>query len=218
MAAPHNVDPAQLLEEHLASASPDVLREMVAALANAMMSAQADQVCGAGDGERSTERTNRRNGYRSREWDTRAGAVELAVPKLRHGSYFPDWLLTHRRRAEQALVTVVATAYLLGVDREPPLHEPGTARQKPDPHRHRRARRGRRADRDTRTTDRINSNSRSRGVDRIHQLRGRGVADTGKHHTRFHQHNTTGRNNRHRRRTHAGGPSHSCSLGCDHKS
>jgi transposase-like protein len=88
---------------------------MIASFANAMMSAQADQVCGAGWGERSDERVNRRNGYRAREWDTRAGTVELAVPKLREGSYFPDWLLTHRRRAEQALVTVVATAYLLGV-------------------------------------------------------------------------------------------------------
>ena len=114
MAAPHSVDPAQLAEQ-LASASPDVLREMIAAMANALMSAQADQLCGAEYGERSPERTNRRNGYRAREWDTRAGTVELAVPKLRQGSYFPDWLLTHRRRAEQALVTVVATAYLLGV-------------------------------------------------------------------------------------------------------
>jgi putative transposase len=66
-----------------------------------MMSAQVDQVCGAGYGERSGERVNRRNGYRSREWDTRAGTVELAVPKLREGSFFPDWLLTHRRRAER---------------------------------------------------------------------------------------------------------------------
>jgi transposase-like protein len=114
MAAPHSVDPAQLAEQ-LACASPDVLREMVAAMANALMSAQADQLCGAEYGERSSERTNRRNGYRAREWDTRAGTVELAVPKLRSGSYFPEWLLTHRRRAEQALVTVVATAYLLGV-------------------------------------------------------------------------------------------------------
>jgi putative transposase len=114
MAAPHSVDPAQLAEQ-LACASPDVLREMVAAMANALMSAQADQLCGAEYGARSPERSNRRNGYRAREWDTRAGTVELAVPKLRSGSYFPDWLLTHRRRAEQALVTVVATAYLLGV-------------------------------------------------------------------------------------------------------
>ncbi|GAA0910848.1 hypothetical protein GCM10009559_81830 [Pseudonocardia zijingensis] len=114
MAAPHDIEVTTLLEQHLAGASPDLLRQ-IGSLANAMMSAQADQVCGAGWGERSDERTNRRNGYRMREWDTRAGTVELAVPKLREGSYFPDWLLTHRRRAEQALVTVVATAYLLGV-------------------------------------------------------------------------------------------------------
>ena len=90
MAAPHSVDPGQLLQEHLASASPDLVREMIATFANAMMSAQADQVCGADYGQRSAERTNQRNGYRAREWDTRAGTVELAVPKLRHGSYFPD--------------------------------------------------------------------------------------------------------------------------------
>src|SRR3954464_13269309 len=113
MAATPSLDPAQLSEQ-LASASPDVMREMVAAMANALMSAQADQLCGAAWGERSTERTNRRNGYRAREWDTRAGTVELAIPKLREGVYFPDWLLTPRRRAEQALVTVVATASLLG--------------------------------------------------------------------------------------------------------
>jgi transposase-like protein len=115
MAAPHTIDPIALLEQHLTEASPDLLRQMIAAMANAMMSAQADQVCGADYGERSPGRTNQRNGYRAREWDTRVGTVELAVPTLRQGSFFPDWLLTHRRRAEQALVTVVATAYLLGV-------------------------------------------------------------------------------------------------------
>src|SRR5690348_14618967 len=56
-----------------------------------------------------------RNGYRLRDWDTRAGSISLAIPKLRHGSYFPDWLLKRRRRAEAALVTVVATSYLPGV-------------------------------------------------------------------------------------------------------
>src|ERR671928_317191 len=115
MAVPHSVDPAQLLEQHLADASPDLLREMIAIFANAMMSAQADQLCGAEYGERSQERTNRRNGYRSREWDTRAGTIELAIPKLREGSYFPDWLLERRKRAERALISVVATSYLLGV-------------------------------------------------------------------------------------------------------
>src|ERR671934_2455884 len=66
-------------------------------------------------GQRSEERVNSRNGYRPREWDTRAGTVELAIPKLRQGSYFPDWLLQHGRRPGQALVSVVATSYLLGV-------------------------------------------------------------------------------------------------------
>jgi transposase-like protein len=70
-----------MLEQHLACASPDLLREMIASFANAMMCAQADQACGAGYGERSGERVNRRNGYPAREWDTRAGTVELAIPK-----------------------------------------------------------------------------------------------------------------------------------------
>ena len=115
MTAPKSVDPAGFLREQLESASPDLLRAMVKTFADALMSAEADAVCGAPYGQRSEERTNSRNGYRAREWDTRAGTVELAIPKLRQGSYFPDWLLTYRRRAEQALVSVVATSYLLGV-------------------------------------------------------------------------------------------------------
>src|SRR5256886_2612248 len=115
MTAPKSVDPAGFLREQLESASPDLLRAMVKTFAEALMSAEADAVCGAPYGQRSDERVNSRNGYRPREWDTRAGTVELAVPKLRQGSYFPDWLLQHRRRAEQALVSVVATSYLLGV-------------------------------------------------------------------------------------------------------
>ena len=115
MTAPKSVDPAGLLREQLESASPDLLRAMVQTFAEALMSAEADAICGAPYGQRSEERTNQRNGYRPREWDTRAGTIELAIPKLRQGSYFPDWLLTHRRRAEQALVSVVATSYLLGV-------------------------------------------------------------------------------------------------------
>jgi putative transposase len=115
MTAPKSVDPAGFLREQLESASPDLLRQMVKTFADALMSAEADAVCGAAYGERSDERTNSRNGYRPRDWDTRAGTVELAIPKLRTGSYFPDWLLQHRRRAEQALVSVVATSYLLGV-------------------------------------------------------------------------------------------------------
>src|SRR3982750_4113654 len=115
MTAPKSVDPAGFLREQWESASPDLLRSMVQTFADALMSAEADAVCGALYGQRSDERVNSRNGYRPREWDTRAGTVELAVPKLRQGSYFPDWLLTYRRRAEQALVSVVATSYLLGV-------------------------------------------------------------------------------------------------------
>jgi transposase-like protein len=72
-------------------------------------------ICNAPYGARSDERTNTRNGYRRREWDTRAGTIDVAIPKLRSGSYFPDWLLERRRRAEGALVSVVATSYLLGV-------------------------------------------------------------------------------------------------------
>jgi transposase-like protein len=90
MAAPHSVDAVEPLEQHLQGASPDLLRQMIASLANAMMFAQADQVCDASYSERSDERVDRRNGYRIREWNTRAGTVELAVPKLREGSYFPE--------------------------------------------------------------------------------------------------------------------------------
>jgi transposase-like protein len=115
MAAPKSVDPAGMLREQIESASPDLLRAMVKTFAEALMSAEADVLCGAPYGVRSDERTNQRNGYRPREWDTRAGTIELAIPKLRSGSYFPDWLLHHRRRAGQALVSVVATSYLLGV-------------------------------------------------------------------------------------------------------
>jgi putative transposase len=115
MAAGPSIDVSGWLEEQLAQASPDLLRAMVTTFAEALMGAEADAVCGAGYGERSNERMNIRNGYRRRDWDTRAGSISLAIPKLRQGSYFPDWLLERRRRAEAALVTVVATSYLLGV-------------------------------------------------------------------------------------------------------
>jgi transposase-like protein len=103
------------LRKQLEETSRDLLRAMVKEFAEALMSADADAVCGAGYGERSPERVNRRNGYRERDWDTRVGSIELAVPKLREGSYFPDWLLQPRRRAEQAFVSVIADAYLAGV-------------------------------------------------------------------------------------------------------
>ncbi len=111
----YTMDVSGWLRKQLEETSPDLLRAMVKEFAEALMSADADAVCGAGYGERSPERVNRRNGYRERDWDTRVGSIELAVPKLREGSYFPDWLLQPRRRAEQAFVSVIADAYLAGV-------------------------------------------------------------------------------------------------------
>jgi putative transposase len=111
----HTMDVSGWLRKQFEEAHPDLLRAMVKEMAEALMSADADAVCGAGYGERSPERVNRRNGYRERDWDTRVGSIELAVPKLREGSYFPDWLLQPRRRAEQAFVSVIADAYLAGV-------------------------------------------------------------------------------------------------------
>ncbi len=111
----YTMDVAGWLRKELEDAHPDLLRAMVKEFAEALMSADADAFCGAGYGERSPERVNRRNGYRERDWDTRVGSIELAVPKLRAGSYFPDWLLQPRRRAEQAFVSVIADAYLAGV-------------------------------------------------------------------------------------------------------
>ncbi|WP_425300260.1 IS256 family transposase [Nocardia farcinica] len=77
--------------------------------------AEADSMCGADYGQRSEDRVNSRNGYRHRDFDTRVGTMDVAIPKLRSGSYFPDWLLERRKRAERALTSVVATCYLLGV-------------------------------------------------------------------------------------------------------
>ena len=110
-----SIDPARLLEEQLAQASPDLLRELLQTFINTLLSAEADAVCGADYGMASPDRTNRRNGYRHRDFDTRAGTLDVAIPKLREGSYFPEWLLERRKRAERALTSVVATCYLLGV-------------------------------------------------------------------------------------------------------
>ena len=103
------------LRQQLQEAHPDLLREMLATMVGELMGAEAQALCGAEFGERSSERTNSRNGYREREWDTRAGTLPVAIPKLRQGSYFPNWLLEPRRRAERALVNVIAQAYVAGV-------------------------------------------------------------------------------------------------------
>src|SRR5216683_1528110 len=86
--------PGTRFEGTLESASPDLLREMIRAFAQRMM-----------DAEVGPDRVNSRNGYRRRDWDTRAGTIEVAVPKLRQGTYYPEWFLERRRRAERALAT-----------------------------------------------------------------------------------------------------------------
>ncbi len=93
----------------------DVLRELVKVFVERLMAEQADAICGAPYGERSEDRVNKRNGYRARAVDTRVGTIEVGIPKLREGSYFPGWLVEPRRRAERALVAVVAECYVRGV-------------------------------------------------------------------------------------------------------
>ena len=103
------------LREELTHAHPDQLRGMLQALVEQMMGTEVDALCGAVYGERSPDRVNARNGYRARQWDTRAGSIDLQILRVRQGSYYPGWLLEPRRRAERALVSVVAEAYLAGV-------------------------------------------------------------------------------------------------------
>ena len=93
----------------------DVIRESVKAVARELMEAEVSELIGAERGERRPEdRATHRNGYRPRRWDTRAGEIELQIPKIRQGSYFPSFL-EPRKRSEQALVSVVQQAYVCGV-------------------------------------------------------------------------------------------------------
>lgn len=92
----------------------DFLRESLRWVVQQLMEAEVSELIGAEHGERSEERLTHRNGYRPRRWDTRAGELELAIPKIRRGSYFPSFL-EPRRRSEQALVSVVQQAYVCGV-------------------------------------------------------------------------------------------------------
>lgn len=115
MVVPNNMDALEWLRKHLEEDDADLLRDMVRVFAERLMSAEIDVLCGAGYGEVSPERVNSRNGYRPRDFDTRVGSIELAIPKLRSGSYFPDWLLENRRRAERALTQVIAECYVRGV-------------------------------------------------------------------------------------------------------
>lgn len=115
MTAPHIVDPARLLGEALAEASPDLMRGLLQTMINALLSADADAVVGAEYGRPTPGRAAQRNGYRHRDLDTRVGTIDVAIPKLRKGTYFPEWLLERRKRSESALITVVADCYLAGV-------------------------------------------------------------------------------------------------------
>ncbi len=109
-----SVDLLELLRKQADGADLDFLREAVAVLAQAVMDAEVSAQIGAAHGERSETRLTRRNGYRPRRWDTRVGTIELGIPKLREGSYFPS-LIEPRRRSERALVSVVTQAYVEGV-------------------------------------------------------------------------------------------------------
>lgn len=91
-----------------------MVREMLARMAELTMSSEVEEICGARYGQRSEVRTNSRNGYRQRSWDTRAGEISLQIPKLRQGSYLPSFI-EPRRTAEKALVSVIQEAYLQGV-------------------------------------------------------------------------------------------------------
>ena len=115
MTAPHIVDPVGVLSEALSDASPDLMRSLLQTMINALLSADADAVVGAEWGQHSPDRIAQRNGYRHRDLDTRVGTIDVAVPKLRQGTYFPEWLMERRKRSEAAMITVIADCYLAGV-------------------------------------------------------------------------------------------------------
>lgn len=98
MTVPTMIDASAFADKYLTGpdGDHDLARVMLEAFAEALMSAQASAMCDAGYGERTEERTNSRNGYRHRDWDTRVGTIDLAIPKLRESTYFPHWLLEPR--------------------------------------------------------------------------------------------------------------------------
>ena len=104
----------ELVRKLMGDEHADVLRESLAWFVRELMEAEVSAQIGAGLNERSPERTAHRNGYRERAWQTRAGEIELAIPRLRAGSYFPSFL-EPRSRSEQALVAVIQEAYVNGV-------------------------------------------------------------------------------------------------------
>ncbi len=114
MAGPDRMTIEQVVKQVLRDEHVDMIRESVRAVGQELMEAEVSELIGAERGERTEDRATHRNGYRPRRWDTRAGEVELQIPKLRQGSYFPSFLQP-RKRSEQALVAVVQQAYVCGV-------------------------------------------------------------------------------------------------------
>ncbi len=112
--AKNRMDVLELLRKQAQGADLDFLREGLLVLVQAVMEAEVEAMTGAERGERSPERITHRNGYRDRPWDTRVGTLDLRIPKVREGSYFPS-LLEPRRRSERALLAVVQQAYVEGV-------------------------------------------------------------------------------------------------------
>jgi putative transposase len=106
-----NMDLKELLEK---TADPDILREMIGFTAQRLMELEVETVTGAAHGSRDPDRLTYRNGYRARQWETRAGTVDLQIPKIRKGSYFPGFL-EPRRMSEKALTAVIQEAYIQGV-------------------------------------------------------------------------------------------------------
>src|SRR5260370_6971924 len=128
----------ETVRKAIADGDADFLREGVRVLVQAIMEAEVTELTGVAKGERDPERrlTNR-NGYRDRRWDTRVGTMNLSIPRVRDGSYFPS-LLEPRRRAERALLAVVQEAYVLGVSTRrgedpapPPRHAPLSPHRRP---------------------------------------------------------------------------------------
>jgi putative transposase len=113
--AEKTIHPLRWLSNQIEQLDTDLLRQMLKAITEFLMGLEADQRCGAEFGQKSQDRANYRNGYRQRRWDTRVGTIGLQLPRLRKGSYFAQWLLTPRRRAEKALVQVVSESYVNGV-------------------------------------------------------------------------------------------------------
>jgi len=97
MATTSSMDLVALVREHLAKAHPDLVRSLLSTFVEALMGAEVDAICGAAYHHASPERTNRRNGYRQRSWDTRVGTIDFGIGKLRQGTYFPDWLQERSR-------------------------------------------------------------------------------------------------------------------------